>query len=190
MPKKAVRRVVSRQDYFQWLCEIIHVEKGVASYWILANDLYKTEFIWTVPNDDNRAADGIGLREDYAADNLYADVSFLDRRPCSVLEMMIGLAVRVDFELTDPNKDTHDSVSNHFWEMINNLGLMMFTDERYVELNGTFNCKAIISRFLNREYKRNGEGGIFPLKKHTEVDQRKVEIWYQLMAYLDENYRF
>ena len=37
-----------------------------------------------------------------------------------------------------------------------------------------------------RTYGRNGYGGLFPLHKATS-DQTKVEIWYQMAAYLSEH---
>ena len=41
--------------------------------------------------------------------------------------------------------------------------------------------------FINRQYEANGEGGLFPLKGVCE-DQREVEIWYQMNAYLYEHH--
>lgn len=67
--------------------------------------------------------------------------------------------------------------------MIANLGLasqtdMMF-DEHYVS--------TVIGRWIDRAYKKNGEGGLFPLRR-TRVDQRNVPIWDQMGEYLVENY--
>ena len=33
----------------------------------------------------------------------------------------------------------------------------------------------------------NGTGGLFPLKR-PRVNQRRVEVWYQMSEYLMENY--
>lgn len=41
----------------------------------------------------------------------------------------------------------------------------------------------VITRFLNREYETNGKGGLFTVDKQR--DMRKVEIWCQLMWYLE-----
>lgn len=70
--------------------------------------------------------------------------------------------------------------SQWFWGMIVSLGLGGMTDaifdRDYVE-----EC---LTRFLNREYERNGKGGLFTVKG-TRRDMRKMEIWYQLNAYLN-----
>jgi hypothetical protein len=85
-----------RQDYFQWLCEIVRVNNNNTSYWILLRELHSREFIWTVANDDNRAKDGCDLRDEYIHYKRYEDCRCLDG-PCSVLEMLIALARRIDF---------------------------------------------------------------------------------------------
>ena len=68
---------------------------------------------------------------------------------------------------------------------MDNLGLVPFDDESYVDLDGQTYVERIIDDFVKREYDFNGVGGIFPLK-HAEQDQRDVEIWYQMSAYLYE----
>jgi hypothetical protein len=70
-----------------------------------------------------------------------------------------------------------------FWVMISNLGLDRMDDEnfdlRYVD--------DVLNVFLNRTYFMNGTGGLFPLKI-PKVNQRRVEIWYQMSAFIAENY--
>ena len=42
----------------------------------------------------------------------------------------------------------------------------------------------VILKFLNRRYERNGEGGLFTVKRR-DLDMRNIEIWYQMCWYLD-----
>lgn len=182
----AVKKSTAKQEYFNWLCDLIHVETGAGTYWLLARDLYGIEFVWSVNNDDNRAADGIALRERYLSENPYVPSEAVENGACTVLEMLIALAGRIDFDLSDPYKD-QDGTAVYFWEMIENLGLTPYEDDMYLEYNGTFNCPAIIDQFMNREYEWNGRGGLFPLD-NPSTDQREIEIWYQMNAYLAENY--
>ena len=67
--------------------------------------------------------------------------------------------------------------------MICNLGLDKFDDKHY---NSDY-VYEILGKFVRREYDFNGRGGLFPLK-NVQNDQRKVEIYYQMLAYLSENY--
>lgn len=171
-----------KQDYFQWLCELIHAGDGEVPYYILAKELHKIEFTWTVPNDDDRAADGRNLRVEYGRDRQYLD------GPCSVLEMLIALARRIDFELSSPNESV-DYTPKYFWEMISNLGLVEYNDDVYVRLNRQLPLRGIIRTLLDREYCSNGYGGLFPLN-YPGVDQRDEEIWYQMNSYVEEKYGY
>jgi hypothetical protein len=186
MTRNTVRKSAAKQEYFHWLCDLIHAEGGSASYILLAKDLHSIPFTWTIPNDDNRAGDGLVLRERYEVKNPFANVQGLDMGACSVLEMLIALAGRMDFELSDPNSDK-DYTVKCFWEMIDNLGLMPYSDDVYVSIGGPFNVDTIVTSFLKREYNDDGDGGLFPLKRPS-TNQREVEIWYQMQKYLEENY--
>ena len=55
------------------------------------------------------------------------------------------------------------------------------TDEHFDEQEAEF----IISRFMNRKYGPNGEnGGLVRVNDHGDL--RDVEIWYQVMWYLNQ----
>ena len=71
--------------------------------------------------------------------------------------------------------------------LIENLDLVKF-DDISLDEDGNFDEIDIrLSNFMERTYTRNGYGGLFPLTKSKE-NQRNVEIWYQMSAYLEENY--
>ena len=187
MPGRIVRVDRVRQDYFQWLCEVIRINDMPESYNILVRKLHSIEFVWKISNDDNRAKDGIGLREEYIEKyNPRVKSGYLDGDPCSVLEMLIALAGRMAFNLADPN-DNQDLTPRYFWDLVGNLGLLAFTDDRYARFNLDNQCESIVYSFMDREYRSDGYGGLFPLKYPTS-DQRELEIWYQMHAYLAEKY--
>ena len=174
------------QWYFNWLCDLVHIDQVNRSYYILAKDLYNKEFVAYVDHDENRAYDGMELRDECLEELGYPKYTNIDR-PCSVLEMLISLARRMDFETSDVYEDdSNDRTTYWFWEMIDNLGLIKFDDESYIDLEGQIFVDSIIDTFVRRKYKPNGEGGLFPLR-HSKEDQRDVEIWYQMYMYLAEN---
>ena len=176
-----------KTDYFHWLCEIICVDQGADSYWYLARALHNISYFWTVPNDDNRGLDGLRLRDEYLDNNGF-DISVkspLGYTPCTMLEMLIGLAIRIEETMAEAGTD--DNTPKWFWEMIQNIGLDDCTDANFVGHYGEGKVAVTIQMLLEREYKRDGRGGLFPLQQ-TKKDQRKVEIWYQMSAYLVENY--
>jgi hypothetical protein len=57
--------------YLIWLYEQVgdvKVRSRNRTYWDLFRQLYSIEFIWFIPNDDNRAEDGEDLREQFLED--------------------------------------------------------------------------------------------------------------------------
>jgi hypothetical protein len=156
-------------DYFECLYEIVNASDGL-SYRKLLRHLHGIEFIFSIPKDANRAADGQDLRYRFG---------FHYPGPCSVLEMMVALALRCEETIMDDPR-YGNRTSQWFWGMIVNLGLGSMVDERYDEDY----VDERIDIFLKRKYKRNGEGGLFHIR-NCEYDLRKVEIWTQLLWYLD-----
>ena len=173
-------------EYFEWMCDIVCGDRysDNISYRKLLVYLHDTMFRWSIPKDKNRAEDGKNLRYRFALSNYrgrYVDsVTYdLGDGPCSVLEMMVALAIYCEESIMD-DPLYGDRTGQWFWGMITNLGLGSMTDDRfdirYVE--------EVIETFLNREYEPDGKGGLFTVR-HCNRDLRDVEIHYQLCWYLD-----
>lgn len=185
---RKVPRSEMTNDYFQWLCEIINVDALPNTYYFLIKTLHDTDFYWSVPNDDNRGSDGLKLREEYL-DETYPHLvdgrTVTFEHPCSLLEMMVALADRIANIMEKPGENLE--TARWFWELIENLGLKKFTDDDWFHYRGTSQVDRILGKFMDRAYKRDGRGGMFPLRSGKK-DQRNVEIWYQMCAYLIDNY--
>jgi len=168
--------------YFVWLCDQVgdsKVKNPARTYWRVLKLLYEKEFVWFVPNDDNRIEDGKDLRYEFVDQTGLKDVDpNWIQLGCSMLELMIALSRRLAFEAEGEPRDW-------FWELMKNIGLGGYTDDRIPTRYSEKNVDEILDRVLWRTYKRNGSGGLFPLKDPKE-DQREIEIWYQLNAYLLE----
>ena len=48
-------------EYYTWLTKKINIPNG-KTYLELFERLHNAEFVWTIPNDDNRVQDGLDLR--------------------------------------------------------------------------------------------------------------------------------
>ena len=152
------------------------------SYLKLFNYLHSCKFTYIIAMDSNREEDGVSLRYRFGYENNYPDsmiASFLDNKPCSVLEVLVALSMRCEEHIMG-NPDLGNRTGKWFWVMMKNLGLLSNSDEKYVE---TY-VDQVLWVFLNRKYKPNGEGGIF-IVEHSTRDLRTVEIWYQMCWYLD-----
>lgn len=168
--------------YYEWLYSQVGSLRNKnpdSSYWSLCKDLYTKPFTWSVPNDDNRVEDGKVLREEFLRVSYpfnLNDQSWMEL-PCSIFEMLIALGRRAAF-------NSYGEPSDWFWHFITNLGLINFVDRNYNDRSKR-EVLAACRRLTYRTYRANGDGGLFPLV-HPEHDQRKVEIWYQLSAYILE----
>lgn len=168
--------------YFEWLC--LKVDKPGASEEFSYSKLFKilggTRFVPQIYNDQNRARDGVDLRDLYfiASGSVFGKDGEIYEDSCSILEMMVALSIRMETIMS--NVDLGDRTSQWFWQMIASL-----------ELNGSYNAnfdekfvKDVLERFNNRSYKPNGEGGLFTIP-NTDEDLRKEEIWTQMLWYID-----
>lgn len=168
-------------DYFEWLVDIACPESytGEISFRKLLMHLHSIAFNYSIPNDVNRAEDGIDLRYRYAIEQGYRDTPECLEGPCSILEMMVALSIRIEENIMDDPR-VGDRTRQWFWGMVTSLGLGSMTDNRFDKKY----VDDVIERFLNHEYEPDGKGGLFTIRR-CEQDLRNVEIWYQLCWYLD-----
>lgn len=154
-------------DYLDWLQGQVATPTD-RSYLQLFKELAEKEFVWLIPNDDNRLADGLELRHE-----------FYERAPgegVSVLEVLIGLSRRLAFV-------AEGEAENWAWRLIQNLEIDKCWDP--ISARKLRDLYDKLDALIWRTYHSDGQGGFFPLA-WPEEDQRKVELWYQLNAYVEE----
>lgn len=169
-----------RSKYFDWLYNYMckgRISNSI-SYHELFMLLHDIEFRFYIPNDINRARDGVDLRYRFAM--LMDDDQVMDilDGPCSVLEMMIALAIRCEETIMDDTR-YGDRTGQWFWDMLTNLGIRFMTDDKF---DRELAVKKIYN-FLERRHDPDGKGGLFYIRG-CEDDLRDVEIWTQLCWYL------
>ena len=168
--------------YFRWLLSKLD-RSQVKKYSSLLMHLFKQTFMEheSVPMDVNRARDGVALRkyfinsDDRYDDNVLESIKYDD---CSWLEMLIALAERIDdqimFDMNVGNRTNY-----WFWLIIDQMRLSEYNENNYIYEK----VREILRNLELRKYKNGGKDGIFRCKK----DVRKVEIWYQMMEWFNEN---
>lgn len=177
------------ERYFEWLYGHfgkISDQDPSLTHWLLAEQLFHTNYRWTVHNDDNREMDGLSLRDDFCdLVGSWNDNPFVFR-PCSVLEVLVALAIRADYEADGLN--IVEGVDEWFWLFLKNIGLDGFNDKTYSNFQRATKQRVEnrVNLVLDRNYGPDGHGGLFPLNQ-AMTDQRDVELWYQLSAYILEN---
>lgn len=173
----------AKQSYLEWLCGLVGVG---GEYSILMWHLFECRFETDclLPLDVNRALDGENLRWRWSGDcdvPQYIVMEYIDDGPCTILEMMVALAIRMEDDIMyDPEYGNRTAL--WFGDMIRSLELDQMTDENFdAEYVGY--C---INRLLTRTYDPDGKGGLFTLENPVG-DCRKAEIWYQMNWYLGEH---
>lgn len=173
--------------YFDWVYELVcgKWEPRNLSFRYLLQFLYDTDFLPDNEMDENRAVDGTNLRGRFMDE--HPDIPgnnvniALRGKECSMLEMMVALALRCEEQIMeDPNAGYR--AGQWFWNMVVSLGLAAMDDNRFHRSRAEF----VMERFRRRDYQPNGAGGLFTLQNPKE-DMRTLDIWYQMMAYINEN---
>lgn len=168
-------------DYMKWLINRVGFNKK--KYYKLIKMLHDTEFVWPnyVEMDRNRAGDGTYQRYYFFRElGLSYDSDF--PFPCSVLEMLVGFAIRMGGEYLGYSSDGSDGFDIIFMMFLKNLGLNLMDDDHFDEEN----VKYILQNWMDRNYKNDGKGSIFILKK-SKKGFNEMEIWKQMNIFLTEN---
>ena len=173
--------------YFKWLCELVCEDSLIIrlkDFKSLLCKLHQIEFTYSAmfPMDDNRNEDGIDLRYRFSCEKGYdyrMVAFFIDCKPCSVLEMLVALALRCEEQIMS-DALYGNRTGLWFWKMIDNLGLDKMDEKHYDESL----VEETIDVFLNREYDRNGHGGNIFIVEDERYNLKAMEIWYQMNVYL------
>lgn len=165
-------------DYYNWLVSQIRVGNPEKSYLEMFEIMHNTEYLFLIPNDDDRVGDGRQLRKDFFRDVVGRRYrkDDLDIKFVSFLEVLIGLSRRVAFQAgNDPDYWA--------WRLIKNLGLNKMSDPLSKAKIQTI--EYTLEDQIWRNYDRKGHGGFFPLERSIE-DQTKLDVWRQMNFYILE----
>ena len=176
-----------RKEYLEWLYDITYNSKNNLrkTYKKLFECLYDTEYRYSIFMDKNRAANGKELRTRHCYEmKSYINASNEEKEaflsaPCSVLEMMVALAVKIEEQIMSDD-DYGNRTGKWFYRMLENLEIIDFDDKHFKELY----VDAIVNNFLDGNIFRNGKGGIFRTT-NPNVDMRNMELWYQMNEELE-----
>lgn len=194
--------------YFDWLCDTVNAGSNGAfwPYRNLLRRLFLTPFEPSRYMDDNREVDGRMLRyyfesnhDDYVLHEqspYHVDGGFYEstkNEPCSMLEMMIALAKKIDTSYLYSNESR---LFIWFWVMIESMGLADNIDgywENDTEKNDLVDW--IIRTFnLNAHY--SDENGnwiptvfLFPIHNMESIS-RASSLWEQMQVWYGEQRPF
>lgn len=166
------------EDYLRWLEPQLQDEYGRPdkTYSDLLNVMAEQEFAYIVPMDDNRIADGLYLRVEFANEFHVAQRRMEQLGPCSFLEVLIALSRRLAFI-------AGGQAPGWAWQLLGNLELQRMSDP--LSRAKRNKVQEIMNNVIQRKYSPDGTGGFFPLA-WSDDDQTQIELWYQMNTYVEE----
>lgn len=170
-------------EYHDWMLDKMQANLPEhRNHSLLLSQLDNTSFVVVNPYDENRELDAHFLRQQFLREENIDERCIWGER-ASVLEVLVAMSIRIETEIT--GEVDNDHLERWFWVILENLGLNMYDDDRYdrAKING------ILDIWMSRKYKKDGKNGAFPLRK-TSLDQREIDLWYQMQLYLTENWHF
>lgn len=172
-----------KEQYFEWMVRKV---KGQSRRRVL-EVLDNIAFTYLMPRDGNRYEDGVSLRYRFGKEMRIPEAVIaneLDHASCTVLEMMIALAIRCEEEyMYVPTSGDRSYV--WFDDMLKSMDLYQMTDNHFVQPYVVDH----VFTMMNRRYDQNGHGGLFTVGR-PGVDMRNEEIWNQAMWHISSQYHF
>lgn len=176
--------------YLPWLVSFVVDEDSFKRYSTLFEKLYFTEFNHRLlfEHDFDRSMDGKNMRWRFerTVGNTLHDISSsefiaFEEMPCSLLEMIIALALRMEENIATDERQG-DRTGMWFWEMLTNLGLGYMTNDRF-DIHEYERC---VNNFHNRTYDPDGKGCLFRSKTKPIQQMANLDIWYQMCAHMND----
>lgn len=170
--------------YYIWLLNQIDFDSH-SNYSNLLEYLHNKNYIWENPMDENRAEDGLRLRTIFEDETDYDDYSALVR-PCSVLEMLIAFAIRINVDVMDEAYST----AHWFWLMLENLGIFDGKMGCLDCTDGQFDAE-IVEKLLNGwlKHDENLTKSIFKSgKNYQKSGKNGQDEWSLMQTWISEHY--
>ena len=160
--------------------------------------LYATDFRWieAVPDDKNRAEDGLKWRDRYANEvgkelgSMQTDrIRKSIHGKTSCYEVILSLAEEIN-EMV--NEEEEPKTAEFFAILLGNLGLNDFDEEDfdYREENTKATIREILRKWMDREYEKCDKNCIFPVTLLEKCDKKvsqTTSLWMQMNRWLEEH---
>lgn len=162
-------------NYFYYLLKKVNVSEEMFNrYSYLLEILFNTDFIPFKRFDNNRISDVSNLRAEFRF-NEPDSGSII--KPCSILEVMVTLAYRVEHDIMYDGEVDRTYIWFEF--MIKSLGLFDQTND---SINENYVCQ-VLETFNSGNYQPDGLGGLVHIPGYPG-DLRELDTWAQMNVYL------
>lgn len=178
-----VQKKTYSEHYYDWILSWLGVRKRKYSHYKkLLRLLHEIPYSWINEGDENRYADGMGLRSRFCFEMDMTDKQWKEffmnvYSRCSVLEVLAAFSRRTVDKFT-----CSEFYGAYFWVFVENLGLMGETDENFDENY----VREVVNRWLTCEFDSHGNGSILPLAT-DEINVSHTEMWTVMNFYMREH---
>lgn len=164
------------REYLKWLLDKVSLNvRWENRYSLLMESLSECEFKVLVDRDENLIAHSEDLREDYED-----ETGEIVEGPVSLLEVMVVLCIKAEDIM-----QSFDGIDCERWfdAMLVSSQLIGYDNDHFVN---RIDIVERIEAIVDRKYFRDGYGGLFyiPIIR-KDIDLREIELWYQLLWYID-----
>lgn len=186
-----------QEAYKEWLIDQLNGDRGAGGYSELYGIMHGIPFLPIMEMDWNRNDEGLNLAKEWAETEPVENETDVDictamdevhqNGFCTMLELIVVMSRRIQFELMDSEYDK--DISEWANELIWNIGLGDYRNVRVLhDYDAAENAVAeVVGSVIFRQYGWDGEGGFFPLESPTR-DQRYEQLITQMNDYIAENY--
>lgn len=186
-----------QDTYREWLIDQLNGDRGAGGYSELYGILHGIPFLPIMEMDWNRNDEGLNLAKEWAETEAAENETDVDIGAamdevhqngfCTMLELIVVMSRRIQFELMDSEYDK--AIEDWAEELIRNVGLQEYINVVVEEDRDTAEeaVAKVIGSVIFRQYGWDGEGGFFPLECPTR-DQRYEQLFTQMNDYIAENY--
>lgn len=179
------RKNMEEMIYKDWLIGLVNVCDE--EYRPLLSILHDIPFIPMVRGDEDRASDGVHLRSEWLETLGIEGEIDIFWGECSVLEMLIALSKRIEFQIYGRKDYEIWPMERIFWDLIHNLdGLDRYFGSKLTRKEVS-EVHEIVDFFVQRMYQTAKKRNIFHFR-NKKVHYWKMSIWDQMGLYLREKW--
>ena len=164
--------MILHEQYFEWLLFKVTDPKQPREFGMMYKELASTPFEARVGRDSNLIEHCEYMRQDYYDEAEFMHQNYdIEDGPITLLEIMVNLSIKAEDIMQG-----FDGVNCERWfnDMLENSGLIFYTDHRF----STVGARHKIKKIIDRTYEWNGRGGLFYIPVLDEKnDLREVELW-------------
>lgn len=174
-----IKKFVKDPEYIKWICDQLGLR--VTKWRGVMSNLNKIPYRWYIDTDENRAVEGLNLRNDYFKDRGFNRIDS-DNSDCTVLEMLVSLANRLNLDYVGYPGDEKNGLI--FIDFCKNLGIISEESDENQCYSGDFeDISESVDAWLDGDFEENGDGSPFYVPS-GDINLQNLSVWSAALGWL------